>query len=232
MATSIFRATRLSNASRSAAPISFRIYDNRTFVSTARTMAATVDSDFISRITISEKELTNHDEPVPGGPTAQAQKHANQPLTRDVVHDITMGERKITQREGPVSRGPTSIAQSILSATGGTRNNNASPSSNASNATGATTSNSASGSTRGNHGPGILDSETISKITEKEKQITGQDDPVRRGPTAQAQKHFGEPITSEALHDITEGEKNITGGERVKGGPTSAAQSELAKSRQ
>jgi hypothetical protein len=78
----------------------------------------------------------------------------------------------------------------------------------------------------------VLDRETISKITEKEKKITGQDDPVRGGPTAQAQKHTGEPITGQALHDITEGEKKITGGERVKGGPTSTAQSELAKSRQ
>lgn len=51
------------------------------------------------------------------------------------------------------------------------------------------------------------------------------------GPTAQAQSHAKEPITSEALHDITEGEKKVTGGDRVKGGPTSAAQSELAKSR-
>ena len=41
---------------------------------------------------------------------------------------------------------------------------------------------------------------------------------------------MGEKITSEALHDITEGEKKVAG-ERVKGGPTSAAQSELGKSR-
>lgn len=34
------------------------------------------------------------------------------------------------------------------------------------------------------------------------------------------------------LHDITEGEKKMTGGERVPGGPTSTAQSELSKSRQ
>lgn len=53
---------------------------------------------------------------------------------------------------------------------------------------------------------------------------------MKGGPSAQAQKHANQPITSEALHDITEGEKKITGGERVKGGPTSAAQSELGKS--
>ncbi|KAL1600566.1 hypothetical protein SLS60_006952 [Paraconiothyrium brasiliense] len=168
-------------------------------------MAATVDSNFISRITAAEKQITNQDEPVPGGPTAQAQSHANQPLTGQVIHDITMGERKITGRDGPLHSGPTSIAQSIFTA---------------------------SDSTRGNGASGVLDSETISKITQKEKEITGQEDPVRRGPTAKAQQHSGEPITSEALHDITEGEKKITGGERLKGGPTSAAQSELAKSRQ
>ena len=78
---------------------------------------------------------------------------------------------------------------------------------------------------------GTLDSSTISKITDAEKTITHQDQPVKGGPTAKSQSHAGEPITSEALHDITEGEKKITGGERVKGGPTSTAQSELAKSR-
>ena len=77
----------------------------------------------------------------------------------------------------------------------------------------------------------MIDGETIAKITQKEKEITGSEDPVRRGPTAKAQQHAGEPINSQALHDITEGEKKITGGERLKGGPTSAAQSELAKSR-
>ena len=117
-----------------------------------------------------------------------------------------MGERKITGQDGPVPSGPTSIAQSLLDASG-----------------------SRSGSSSAS---GVLDSETISKITEKEKQLTGKDGPVPKGPTARAQQHANEPITSEALHDITEGEKKITGGERVKGGPTSAAQSELAKSRQ
>ncbi|KAL5435181.1 hypothetical protein PMIN07_002695 [Paraphaeosphaeria minitans] len=218
----MFHATRLFSVSRSAVPTASNAFYTRTFVSTARAMAATVDSDFISRITAAEKELTKQGQPVPGGPTAQAQKHAKQPLTGAAVHDIAMGERKITQGGGPIPRGPTSVAQSILSATDGTRHSNASPSSTASNATDSTTD---------NRGSGVLDSATISKITEKEKHITGQDGPVRKGPTAQAQKHVGEPITSEALHDITEGEKNTAGGQRVKGGPTSAAQSELAKSR-
>lgn len=61
--------------------------------------------------------------------------------------------------------------------------------------------------------------------------MTGEHQPTKGGPTAQAQKHAGEPITSEALHDITEGEKKVSGGDRVKGGPTSTAQSELGKSR-
>jgi hypothetical protein len=89
-----------------------------------------------------------------------------------------------------------------------------------------------SGSVRGDtQHSGVLDSDTISKITQKEKEITGSENPVRRGPTAKAQQHAGEYITSEALHDVTQGEKKITGGERIKGGPTAAAQSELGKSR-
>jgi hypothetical protein len=121
-----------------------------------------------------------------------------------------MGERSITGKEGPVKGGPTSIAQSILSG------------SNASN-TPSSTSSSTIGSSNEQHS-GRLDTETMRKITEKEKEITGQERPVKKGPTAKAQQHAGEPITSEVLSDITAGEKKITGGERVKGGPTSAAQ--------
>lgn len=172
-------------------------------------MAVTVDADFISRITAAEKKITNSDEPAKGGPTAAAQRHVGQTLTGDVISDITAGEKKLTGVDKAIRNGPTSIAQSILSA-------------------GSSTSNA---STNNLQHSGRLDSETMSKITEKEKQISGQDEPVKGGPTAQAQKHAGEPITSEALHDITEGEKKVTGGERVKGGPTSAAQSELGKSR-
>ena len=47
-----------------------------------------------------------------------------------------------------------------------------------------------------------------------------------------AQKHAGEPINSQTLHDVTEGEKKITQGDRIKGGPTSTLQSELAKTQQ
>jgi hypothetical protein len=178
-----------------------------------------VDSHFISQITAAEKIITNNDEPAKGGPTARAQSHVGQELTAQVVHDITMGECAITGKDGPIQSGPTSVAQSIL-----TGNTSTQPGP-------ANTSNSARSRIGNESYSGRLNSKTLSKIIEKEKSITGQEGPVTGGPTAKAQQHAGEPITSEALHDITEGEKKITGGERVKGGPTSAAQSELGKSR-
>lgn len=204
MSSKLLRVSKLITPTRPATPILSTHFQHhfRNFTS-SQNMAATVDSHFISQITHAEKLLTKSDEPVKGGPTAHAQSHAGQQLTSQVVHDITMGEKVITGQDNPVQGGPTAVAQHFL----------------------------AQGS--GNTGPssGVLDSATIAKITEKEKQLTGQEDPIRRGPTAKAQQHSGEPITSQVLHDITEGEKKITGGERVKGGPTSAAQSELAKSR-
>lgn len=74
--------------------------------------------------------------------------------------------------------------------------------------------------TQGNGGQaqsssGVLDSETISKITDAEKKITQSEKPVKGGPTAKAQSHVGEPINSDNLHDITEGEKKITGGKSL-----------------
>ncbi|KAF3915533.1 hypothetical protein ABW21_db0204029 [Orbilia brochopaga] len=76
-----------------------------------------------------------------------------------------------------------------------------------------------------------IDSSTVSKITQAEKDLTGLDGPVAGGPTARAQQHAGEAITSSVLHDITEGEKVVMmdGSGPVKGGPTAVAQSELAK---
>lgn len=75
-----------------------------------------------------------------------------------------------------------------------------------------------------------LSSNTISKITEKEKELTGSDGPVKGGPTAQAQKHVGETIGSAAVSDITKGEQKITGSpEPVQGGPAAFAQSHLAQ---
>lgn len=167
-----------------------------------------LNSENISKVTEAEKKITHSEEPVKGGPTAQAQSHAGEPINSETLHDITEGEKKITGGER-IKGGPTSAAQSIL----GQARNDTSTNSNA-------------------PATGKLDSDTISKITEAEKSITGSDHPVRDGPTAQAQKHVNEPINSETLRDITEGEKKVTGNDRpVSGGPTAAAQRELAKSR-
>ncbi len=77
-------------------------------------MASKVDSDLMSKMTAEEKKITGQENPVKGGPTAQAQKHANQPLSSEVVRDITKGEEKITGNPHPMEGGPTSTAQSIL----------------------------------------------------------------------------------------------------------------------
>lgn len=58
--------------------------------------------------------MTGESGPVRGGPTAQAQKHANEPINSQNIHDITKGEKKITGSEEPVTGGPTSTAQSEL----------------------------------------------------------------------------------------------------------------------
>ncbi|KAF1919015.1 hypothetical protein BDU57DRAFT_511861 [Ampelomyces quisqualis] len=222
MSSKLLRFTRFAPSSRLTSPTSiaatsaFR-QNTRAFTNSS-ILAVKVDSSFISQITAAEKTITNKDEPEKGGPTAAAQSHVGQELTSQVVHDITMGERKITGNDRPVQNGPTSVAQSILTSGRGASTNTTSSNSTSTNASNA------------QHN-GRLDSDTIGRITEKEKQITGEEGPVKGGPTAQAQKHANQPITSEALHDITEGEKKITGGERIKGGPTSAAQSELGKSR-
>ncbi|KAH9883446.1 hypothetical protein F4778DRAFT_788590 [Xylariomycetidae sp. FL2044] len=146
-----------------------------------------LNSNTISNITEKEKEITGNARPVKGGPTAQAQKHAGEPVSANAISDIT----------------EAAYVQSIAT------------------------------NAAGGNGPhtGKLDSSTISSITAAEKELTSEDAPVAGGPTAQAQKHAGEPINSDNLHDITEGEKVITGGERVKGRPTATAQSELGKSR-
>lgn len=78
-------------------------------------------------------------------------------------------------------------------------------------------------------GNGVIDSKAISEITAKEKELTGQNRPVKGGPTAQAQKHASEPITSKVISDVTQGEKNVTGNNNpVQGGPTALAQSMAA----
>ncbi|KAK5084946.1 hypothetical protein LTR70_002120 [Exophiala xenobiotica] len=170
-------------------------------------MAANLNSENISKITDAEKKLTGSQNPVRGGPTAQAQSNAGEPINSQTLHDITEGEKKVTGSERPVKGGPTSVAQSILS--GGD----------------AATSGNTETQT------GNLDSSTIHNITEAEKKLTGSDQVVAGGPTAKAQSHAGQSINSQTLHDITEGEKKVTGGDRVAGGPTATAQSELAKSR-
>lgn len=77
-----------------------------------------------------------------------------------------------------------------------------------------------------------LNSNTISEITAKEKELTGSDLPVRGGPTAQAQKHAGQTISSSTVSDITQGERKITGEDApVQGGPAATAQSHLAEGR-
>lgn len=177
--------------------------------------ALQIDSNFISQITAAEKQITGSDKPVANGPTAKAQAHVGQTLTADIIHDITMGEKLITGREDPVKGGPTSVAQSALTSGNSPNSPN---------------NNSSANATTSSHS-GTLDSATLHKITEAEKKLTGQNRPVKDGPTAHAQSHANEPITSQALHDITVGEKKVTGGERVKGGPTATAQSELSKSR-
>ncbi|KIY02148.1 uncharacterized protein Z520_02286 [Fonsecaea multimorphosa CBS 102226] len=169
-----------------------------------------LNSDNISRITAAEKEITGSDKVVKGGPTAQAQSHAGETINSQTLHDITEGEKKITSGER-IKGGPTATAQSILAQE---RNGTSDTSANEQNPS------------------GTLDSNTISKITAAEKGITGSTNPVRDGPTAQAQKHANEPINHDTLHDITEGEKKITGNPRpIAGGPTATAQSELTNSR-
>lgn len=71
-----------------------------------------------------------------------------------------------------------------------------------------------------------LDGPTISNITNKEKEITGDPRPVKGGPTAQAQKHVGEEITGSTVSAIVDGEKKVTGeGVPRAGRPTAYVQS-------
>jgi hypothetical protein len=195
----------------------------------------TVESETISEITSREKELTGQPAPVKGGPTAQAQRHVNDKISDGrVVSDIAQAEEAITHNGAPVAGGPAAAAQSqaaqarnevscvllpspwhknplflhVCLHSAQERNN-----------------------PQQQQHTGTLDGQTISEINAAEKDLTGQSAPVKGGPTAQAQKHANEPISSAILHDITEAEKKVAG-DRVKGGPTATAQSELAKSRQ
>lgn len=76
-----------------------------------------------------------------------------------------------------------------------------------------------------------VESETISEITQKEKELTGQADPVKGGPTAQAQRHVHQGIADgRVVSDIAKGEEAIThNGAPVAGGPAATAQSQAAQ---
>lgn len=78
-----------------------------------------------------------------------------------------------------------------------------------------------------------VESQDISEITNREKTLTGQDDPVKGGPTAQAQRHVHDRISSgSVISDIAKGEEAIThNGAPVAGGPAAAAQSQAAQAR-
>lgn len=118
ISTSRFFPTHLFNSARPVSRSSRLQLSNSHLFSCSsplhRTMASKVDSNLMSKMTEEEKKITGQDNPVKGGPTAQAQKHANQPLTSEVIHDITKGEEKITGDPNPTQSGPTSTAQSIL----------------------------------------------------------------------------------------------------------------------
>lgn len=77
-----------------------------------------------------------------------------------------------------------------------------------------------------------LDSQTISEITHKENELTGQPEPIQGGPTAEAQKHANQKLSAQRVSDIAKGEEAITGqGGPVVGGPAAFAQSEAANTR-
>lgn len=78
-----------------------------------------------------------------------------------------------------------------------------------------------------------VESENISDIINREKALTGQHDPVKGGPTAQAQRHVHDKIsTGSVVSDIAKGEEAITqNGAPVAGGPAAAAQSQAAQAR-
>ncbi|KAK7744702.1 hypothetical protein SLS62_010121 [Diatrype stigma] len=182
----------------------------------------TLDGPTISNITNKEKEITGEPCPVKGGPTAQAQKHSGEPITSETVSAVADGEKKVVGGDGPRAGGPAAYVQGLAIAAVVQRPR-------------ALLQFIADFITipalQSQH-TGKLDGSTISAIADAEKRITGKNDVVKGGPTAQAQKHAGEPINSLNLHDITEGEKAITHQATVvKGGPTATAQSELSKSR-
>lgn len=77
-----------------------------------QTHTGKLDGSVISEINAAESDLTGQKAPVKGGPTAQAQKHANEPINASTLHDITEGEKAVAG--DTVKGGPTATAQSEL----------------------------------------------------------------------------------------------------------------------
>ena len=172
-----------------------------------------VDSTLIARLQAAEQALTQQTTPVADGPTALAQSHLAQPLTSALLHDITQAERALTGATGPVASGPASVAMSWAQRQAQGRNP-------------------ALETEAAAQPSGVLDAATISRVTAAEKPLTGHDGPVPGGPTAQAQRHAGEPLQGEAVADISQGERKITGLDApVQGGPAATVQSDATKAR-
>lgn len=72
-----------------------------------------------------------------------------------------------------------------------------------------------------------IDAGLVSDITCKEKQLTGENYPVKGGPTAQAQKHFGDEVDGRIVADVTKAKRKISDHPEgpVKGGPAALVQS-------
>lgn len=78
-----------------------------------------------------------------------------------------------------------------------------------------------------------VESDIISEIAQKEKELTGQAEPVKGGPAAQAQSHVHEKLSGgSVVSDIAKGEESITHKRApVAGGPAAAAQSHASQAR-
>lgn len=113
--TIIARALRLSSINRPIASQQFQCQCPSYYAKRMASSNSTLQSDTISEVTAREKELTGLDQPRKGGPTAQAQKHAGEPLSGDAISAIHRGEKNVTFEDAPVPGGPTAFAQSAAS---------------------------------------------------------------------------------------------------------------------
>lgn len=82
--------------------------------SNTKLSAVNLTPNTISAITAREKLITDVEGPVEDGPTAQAQKHAGQPLTSAIVSEIMQGEQLLTGLKGPIAGGPAAYVQKLL----------------------------------------------------------------------------------------------------------------------